>query len=191
VELQKAIADRLQQPVAVVISQVFAARLDPLVPPTPTSTPTATYTFTPGPSPTATLTPTTTPTQTHTPTVTSSATPTPTDTPTSTPTPTPAVAKVVNTALPGLRLRQYPSGPEIAIIRAGQQLTVLYGVRVVEGLVWVEVQDVEGRIGWIPQVYLSLLTATPTETIEPTSTLSTTQAVDMTPFPTTSLTITP
>jgi uncharacterized hydrophobic protein (TIGR00271 family) len=191
VELQKAIADRLQQPVAVVISQVFAARLDPLIPPTPTSTPTATFTFTPGPSPTVTSTPTTTPTQTHTPTVTSSATPTPTDTPTSTPTPTPAVAKVVNTALPGLRLRQYPSGPEIAIIRAGQQLTVLYGVRVVEGLVWVEVQDVEGRIGWIPQVYLSLLTATPTETIEPTSTLSTTQAVDMTPFPTASLTITP
>jgi uncharacterized hydrophobic protein (TIGR00271 family) len=183
VAMQKAIANRLQQPVAVAISQVFAARLDPLVPPSPTFTPTTTFTFTPGPSPTFTSTPTNTPTLTPTPTETSTATPTPTETPTSTPTPTPALAKAVNTALPGLRLRQYPSGPEIAVIHSGQLLTVLYGVRVVDGLVWVEVQDADGRIGWIPQVYLSLLTPTPTETPKPTSTFSTENTVELTPFP--------
>jgi uncharacterized hydrophobic protein (TIGR00271 family) len=60
VELQQNIALRLQRPVSIVVNQVVAARLDPLIPPTLTVTPTA-ATFTP------TTTPTPTTTVTHTP----------------------------------------------------------------------------------------------------------------------------
>jgi hypothetical protein len=41
-------------------------------------------------------------------------------------------------------------------------------MEIVDGLVWIEVQDAEGRIGWIPQIYV--LTQTPTATA--TATLS-------------------
>lgn len=164
VELQKSIADRLQQPVSITINQLLAARLDPLIPPTPTPTATATLTLTPGPSPTSTLTPTPTFTNTPTPTETMTPTATPTNTSTPTATPTHALAKAVNTALPGLRLRQYPGGPEIGMVRSGQQLTILYGTRVYDGLVWIEVQDIDGRIGWIPQVFLKMITLTPSAT---------------------------
>ena len=165
VALQKAIADRLQRPVAVVVNQVFAARLDPLIPPTPTRTPTNTLTPTPGPSPTPTATPTVKPTSTMTPTATASPTATRTSTATPTNTPTPAEARVVNGLLPGLRLRQWPEGPIIATLREGQPLTMLYGVQTVNGLVWVEVRDSEGRVGWIPLLYL--LTVTPTASSTP------------------------
>jgi uncharacterized hydrophobic protein (TIGR00271 family) len=66
VELQQNIALRLQRPVSIVVNQVVAARLDPLIPPTLTVTPTA-----------ATFTPTTTPTPTTTVTHTPSPTPVP------------------------------------------------------------------------------------------------------------------
>ncbi len=164
VALQEVIANRLQQPVAVVISQVFAARLDPLIPPTSTPTPTFTLTFTSGPSPTRTSTSTPTATATSTPTETFTPTPSPTATSTPTSTPTPAIAKAFQTAIPGMRLRQYPGGPEIGFLRSGQMLVVLYGKKIVGGLVWIEVQDEEGRIGWIPEVYLHLITLTPTIT---------------------------
>ncbi len=181
VALREALANRLQLPVAVVINQVFAAALDPLIPPTLTPTPTLTKTSTPGPSPTATLTRTTRPSIT--PTLTSTSTATPTLTPTSTTTPYSAQAK--NTQLPGLSLRQWAGGPEIARIRSLQLLTVLYRYEIVDGIVWVEVRDEEGRIGWIAQVYLVTLTPTATET----STASPNPSV--TPAPTTSPTLTP
>ncbi|HEY58586.1 MAG TPA: DUF389 domain-containing protein, partial [Anaerolineae bacterium] len=60
--LQQRITTRLQRRVAIVVNQVLAAQLDPLVPPTLTPTPTATFTATPGPSSTPTLTATFTPT---------------------------------------------------------------------------------------------------------------------------------
>ncbi len=63
--------------------------------------------------------------------------------------------------MPNMRMRQWPEGPEIAAVRHNQFLTVLYGIQVVNGLVWVEVQDAEGRIGWIPQIYLLQVTLTP------------------------------
>ncbi|NJC96587.1 MAG: DUF389 domain-containing protein, partial [Anaerolineae bacterium] len=53
IKMQEAIALRLQKPVALVVNQIFAARLDPLIPPTLTITPTFTTTPTP-----VTLTPT-------------------------------------------------------------------------------------------------------------------------------------
>jgi len=177
VALQKAIADRLQRPVAVIINQVHAAQLDPLVPPTATPTPSPTLTSTPGPSPTLTYTPTKKPTST--PASTETATPTKTVTFTATPTSThtPAHAKVVDTAVPGLRLCQWPAGPEISVLRRGDPLIVLYGRRVLDGLVWLEVEDKEGRLGWIPEFYLFVVTLTPTNT--PTKTMTGTPAATM------------
>jgi len=175
VALQEEIANRLQQPVAIAISQVFVARLDPLIPPTPTPTPTATLTFTSGPSPTRTSTSTPTATHTPTPTETFTPTPSPTDTATPTSTPTPAIAKAFKTAIPGMRLLQFPGGPEIGFLQSGQILIVLYGEQIVDGLVWIEVQDAEGRIGWIPKVYLQLITLTPTITANWTPTLEQTE----------------
>jgi hypothetical protein len=184
VALQKAIADRLQRPVAVIINQVHAAQLDPLVPPTATPTPSPTLTSTPGPSPTLTYTPTKRPTSTPAPTETVTPTNTPTFTATPTSTHTPALAKAVNTALPGLRLRQWPAGPEIAVLRQGEPLIVLYGRRVLDGLVWLEVEDKEGRVGWIPEIYLFVVTLTPTNTPNPTATGTPAATMTGTPSPT-------
>jgi len=156
VALQKAIVDGINRPVSLKVDQVIAEQLDPLIPPTPTMTPLPTFTQTPGPSPTATASPTVTPTAT--PTMTS----TPTMTPTPTLTPTPAMAEVVRTAMPALQLYQSPGGPVIGPLLPGQSLTVLYGRREYDGLVWVEVLDSDGRIGWIPEVYLKQVTLTPT-----------------------------
>ncbi len=157
VALQEGIVGGLHQSVSLKVNQVIAERLDPLVPPTPTFTPTITLTFTPGPSPTSTPSPTLTPTSTFTPTATA------TFTPTSTSTPTPALAQALNVALPRLQLYQTPGGPAIGQIRPGQGLTLLYGRQAVGGLVWVEVRDAEGRIGWIPEIYLKVITATPAQ----------------------------
>ncbi len=163
VELQDAIANRLQHTVELKINQVTVAKLDPLVPPTytptmlvpPTFTPTATHTLTP------------TATATYTPTATS------TPTPTATFTPTPALA-IVDLDGRGYNIYMFPEGPVIGYVPRGGQIRVLYGYEIVNGWVWIEVEDGEGRIGWIPQ-YVTLLitetpTPTPTETIAPTPT---------------------
>jgi uncharacterized hydrophobic protein (TIGR00271 family) len=181
VELQKSIADRLQRPVSVLINQIIAAQLDPLIPPTYTPTPTITLTPTPGPSPTPTYTPT--PRPTLTPTLTNTATPTftPTNTSTATFTPTPALAQVYNTELPGLYMRQWPAGPVIARLRYRESLTLLYGYEIVDGIVWIEVMDKEGRVGWVPEVYLVTVTLTATSTPTSTSTLSPSSTATITP----------
>jgi uncharacterized hydrophobic protein (TIGR00271 family) len=146
--LQKAIVDGLQRPVSLRVNQVFTEQLSPLIPPTPTQTPTLTPTNTPGPSPTMTpspLPPTVTPTLTHTPTA------------------TPGLSQVINTGLPRLQIYQAPNGPVIGQIRAGQTLTLLYGRSESGGLIWVEIMDSEGRVGWIPEIYLTTVTATPAD----------------------------
>lgn len=144
--LQKAIVDGLQRPVSLKVNQIIAERLDPLIPPTPTWTPTMTPTYTPGPSPTVTASPLPpTATLTFTPTATS----------------TPGLAQVLSVGLPRLQLYQSPNGPVIGQIRSGQVLTLLYGKQDSAGLIWVEVMDSEGRIGWIPEIYLNSITATP------------------------------
>ena len=61
-------------------------------------------------------------------------------------------------------LRQFPEGPVIGFLREGDPLIVLYGSRLVNGIQWVEVQDAEGRVGWLPEVYLAIVTLTPTAT---------------------------
>ncbi len=149
IALQQGIVAGLNQPISLKVNQIFAERLDPLIPPTPTRT------ATPGPSPTITPSPTFTPTGTATPTQTPTASPTPTQTP------TPAQARVIQTLLPRLQLYQSPGGPVIAALRSAQSLTVLYGRAEFGGLLWVEVMDSEGRIGWVPELYLQWVTATP------------------------------
>jgi uncharacterized hydrophobic protein (TIGR00271 family) len=152
-ELQKNIAVQLQRPVSVVVNQIVAARLDPHVPPTLTITPTAaTYT------PTVTNTPTAT--ATHTP----SSTPIP-----PTPTATPQMAQIPRNAVRTLDLVQQPGGPAIGRISPGDFITVLYGIRVHNGLVWWEVMDEDGRIGWLPQVEMMVVTYTPSPTATPDS----------------------
>ncbi len=158
VALQEAIVKEINHPVSLKVDQVFAERLDPLVPPTSTPTPTNTSTFTPGPSPTATDTPIATPTGTPT------ALPTATPTIAPTVTPLPAQAKVVVDFLPQLKIYQSPGGPQIGALYPGQILTVSHQTTIVEGIVWAQVTDADGRIGWVPQIYLQFLTLTPTPT---------------------------
>lgn len=158
IELQKAIVRDLNQPVSLKVNQIFVEQLDPLIPPTPTITPsptltpTPTYTHTPGPTPT------------HTPTSTATATATPTNTN------TPANAEVWLRVIPGLELYQRPGGPVIGILEEGQVVTVLYRRLEYDNMMWVEVMDPEGRIGWILEIYLVRTTSTPTPSITPTPT---------------------
>ena len=149
VALQEAIVAGINRSVSLRIEQVIAEELDPLFPPTPTNTPTLTSTPLPGPS--ATYTPSPTATQTA----------SPTGTATSSPTPTPAQAQVVSSGLPPLKLYQSPGGPVIGQMRYGQWMTVLYGRQEFDGIIWVEVMDDEGRIGWLPEIYLLEPTPTP------------------------------
>jgi uncharacterized hydrophobic protein (TIGR00271 family) len=164
VNIHDAIAGRLQEPIELVINSVLVSQLDPKIPPTFTPTPTI------GPSPTATRTATPTRTATATATQTPTNTQTPTATNTSTNTPTPSVALVAQTLGRGLRLRQYPEGPIIGTMREGEPLVVLYGIQTVNGLVWIEVIDKDGRIGWVPQMFTVIVTVTPTPTSTPTRT---------------------
>lgn len=143
VKLQENIVAGLDRPISLKIEQVIAQELDPLIPPTPTRTATPTHTPTPGPSPTAT--------------------PMPTNTliPTATATPTPALAQLWINRLPPMEMVQVPGGPVIGTLKAGQSILVLYGKQMFNGIVWIEVMDEDGRIGWIPEIYI--LTPTPTE----------------------------
>ncbi len=145
------------------LDQNQVQRLNPQVPPTATSTPTLTHTPTIGPSPTPTASSTSTPTATLTPSDTPTATATATPLPTATATPTPHPGLVANAFFPGLQLRQSPGGPVIASLRPGEPVTVLYGRQISGGVVWIEVLDQAGRVGWLPQAYIVTSTATPTQ----------------------------
>ncbi len=148
VQLQESIVNGLQMPVSLKVDQIIAKKLDPLIPPTPTWTPTPTRT----PTPTSTNTPGPSPTSTSTNTATATATVTPTA--------TPALAVVGKPTQPALQLYQSPGGPVIGNIKTGQWLTVLFGEEEANGIIWIEVQDEEGRIGWLPKAYLQVVTPT-------------------------------
>ena len=165
VSLQEALVSRLDEPVALVVNHIQSETLDPLIPPTETPTPTETRTPTAGPSPTRTPTLTSTatftPTMTHTPTPTATATVIP-------PTPTPATVFVVRTGLPPFNnLYQEPGGPVIGQLNLNEPLLAYNDQRIFEGLVWIFVEDMEGRKGWIPQVFLLYPTASPTPSQTP------------------------
>jgi uncharacterized hydrophobic protein (TIGR00271 family) len=168
VELQDAIAARLQRTVELKINQVTVAQLDPLIPPTHTPTPTL------GPSPTVTDTPVPlTPSPT--------ATMLPTDTPTPSLTPTPGLALLYKVYGEGVSLRAYPEGPTIGWLRQMDQVRVLYGYEIVNGWVWIEVQDADGRIGWLPQYITRLITETPTRAPKVILTSPSTPTPEITP----------
>ena len=191
VSLQAAIVKKIDLPVSLKVNQVFAERLDPLIPPTLTASPTITFTSTLGPSPTtthtptATNTPTATSTLTATPTLTATITATPLPTFTPTATSTPALAEVITAILPPMLIYQTPGGPVIGTLRSGQVLKILYEIETVNGIVWVEVMDEEGRIGWVPEIYLHILTPTytptPTSSATPTSTFTPSMTPSETP----------
>lgn len=164
VMLQQAIVKDLNRPVSLKVNQIFAERLDPLLPPTPTPTPTPTLTATPGPSPTLTRTPTATPTAT----ATATATATFTTTPTPTATAQPFEVNLASASLPMLRLYQQPGGPVIGYLSYNRPIWRLYETQIYGGLVWVQVRDFEGRVGWIPEIYLRMPTATSTQHIATT-----------------------
>jgi uncharacterized hydrophobic protein (TIGR00271 family) len=184
VSLQKAIVEGIHQPVSLKVSQVIAENLDPLIPPTRTFTPTPTQTSTPGPSPTATNT--STPTMTASPTFTVTFTRTSTSLPTATATSTnnPSEGVVVRFVLPGLKIYQRPGGPVIGSLIPGQKITILYGKEIYGGLIWVEIQDSDGRIGWAPAVFIQQLLPTSTPTSPATSTLvPSTSTLSLSPTP--------
>lgn len=162
VSLQESLASQLKRPVALVVNHVRSETLDPLIPPTLTFTPTVTSTPTPGPSPTRTITPT--PTITASPTLTN--TPVPTETATEIPfTPTPLTALVMRTNIPSFYyLYQEPGGPVIAQLSQNSILFDQQNRVEFEGLIWAQVKDEEGRMGWFPVFYLQYLTPTPTPT---------------------------
>ncbi|MCE1254867.1 MAG: DUF389 domain-containing protein [Anaerolineae bacterium] len=155
VALQKAIVEGIHQPVSLKVSQIFAESLDPLNPPTHTPTSTA------GPSPTATFT--FTPTKTATPT----STPTATSTITPLPSLTPALGKIIRVSLPELRIFQDPGGPIIGNLSPSQKITVNQKRQIFNGLVWVQITDSDGRVGWIPDIYVQILDPEPTLTPNP------------------------
>jgi hypothetical protein len=62
-------------------------------------------------------------------------------------------------------LYQNPGGPIIGQLRDEQMLYDLHESMVFQGLVWTKVMDEDGRVGWLPQIYL--LPTTPTSTTEP------------------------
>jgi uncharacterized hydrophobic protein (TIGR00271 family) len=202
-DLKNRVGDRIQRDLTgitlegfeFVINQILYIPLDPGVPPTATNTPTQTNTptvtptNTPGPSPTPTSTATSTATPTFIPTSTSTSTPTQTPTATPTFTPTPSDGVVVDGTFPGLQLRQFPNGPIIGHVKVGEPLTILYGRETVDGLVWIEVQDGEGRVGWILEVYLVVLPPPPTLT--PSSTATLPSLVTSAPTSTSSTALTP
>jgi uncharacterized hydrophobic protein (TIGR00271 family) len=167
VNLQEALVAQLNKPVALNLDHIRSETLDPLIPPTLTPTVTLTYTQTPGPSPTPTSSPTSTPTQT--PTSTSTPTDLPTPTETIIPlTPTPRSAMVVNYGVPPYYyLYQEPGGPVIASLRLNSTILDLNETQVFEGIIYVFVQDDEGRIGWLPQMYIQYPTSVPVATETP------------------------
>ena len=162
--LQESIALQLQETVAIVVNQIVVAQLDPLIPPTLTPTPTP-----------ATLTPTASMTSTTTPTRQPTSTPTPRPTSTSTPTPSTArIQNLFNNHNQCLEMHQDAGfdHPIIGRVGNGSFVTVDYGQRIVEGLVWVEVKDQDGRLGWLPQVCMQTITLTPTKTPTISATLA-------------------
>ena len=160
--LQEQIAVRLQDTVSIIVNQIIADVLDPLIPPTFTPTPTLA---------TSSPTVTSTPTSTATPQPTSTSTPTLTFTPTPTPE-TARIQNIFNNYDQCLEIHQSAgfNRPVIGRVSNRSFVTVLYGERTVDGLIWIEVKDADKRIGWMPQICTNIVTLTPTKTPRVTET---------------------
>jgi uncharacterized hydrophobic protein (TIGR00271 family) len=152
VDLQKAIAARLQRAISLELIIIPTTELNPLIPPTftPTATPGPSVTPTPPPTATSTAVPT------HTPTLTATNTSTPTFTPTATQTftPTPVVAYIANTGGLGVYIRESPAGLIIGSLPEGSQVQILYQRQIVGRIEWIEIRDLFGRISWLQAEFL-------------------------------------
>ena len=148
VDLQSAIAAKLDRTVALQLNVVPITKLDPLVPPTHTSTPT------PGPS----ATPTITPTFTTSPTQTASATPTLKETLTQTPTitNTPIFANISGPGGYGVYVRDSANGSISFTLPNDAPVYVLDNREVIDGITWAEITDVLGRMGWVSTQYIKI-----------------------------------
>lgn len=147
-----------EREVALTLTVIRVARLDPQVPPTATSTATPTLTPTPGPTATSTATATATPTErpavTPTPVATETATATPTEPPTATststavPSPTPRLGTV--DSVYGVNLREAPgtTSQVATLIPDGKQVVLLEGEEMVNGERWQQV-SYEEAVGWV------------------------------------------
>jgi uncharacterized hydrophobic protein (TIGR00271 family) len=146
--LQKALASKLQRPVAFQLIVIPATNLNALVPPTNTPT------FTPGPS----STPTFTQTLTSTPTTTMTITPSPTETLTSTPTATATLmtAIVAYTNGLGVIFRDAPNGKIIGGLPEGSPVKILAQQTIDNDVKWVQVIDTLGRRGWVQARFLAI-----------------------------------
>ncbi len=142
VSLQEEFALQLDQPVALQLLVVPGTKLDPLIPPTRT--------------PTRTSTPTGLPTATPTPTA--SLTPTRTQTPTATLTftPTAVLAYIANTGGKGVFVYDSPKGMIIDSLAEGWPIRILYRREIVNGYEWLEIQQLDGKVGWVPAFYVSI-----------------------------------
>jgi len=146
VDLQKAIATRLQKAIAIQVIVIPTTKLDPLFPPTFTPTFTVTASYTPGSSPTPTSTQTSTPT----PSPTLTPTPTQTLTPTATATPTPITAYIASISGSGTYLREIPEGKTITWLPNGTSVVILDGRETFNARDWIFVRDNRERTGWVP-----------------------------------------
>ncbi len=70
-------------------------------------------------------------------------------------------------------------------------LVGLYGEEIAFGLVWIEVMDSTGRVGWIPQVYILEFTPVPSATSTPTATETATPGLTSTLEGTVTITVSP
>ncbi len=107
------------------------------------------------PPPTPTSEPEITPTATETPTATPS--PTPTDTPTPTVTPTPITGATAQVDASGSNVWVYrsPGGQQLLLVADGDIVILLAGHANQGGVLWQEIQTVNGQVGWIEEIYLA------------------------------------
>jgi hypothetical protein len=83
---------------------------------------------------------------------------------TATATHTPLPVNVVRGDIPAIQIYQSPGGPAIGVLWTNQPLVELHQQQVYNNLVWVQVMDADGRVGWIPAIYLATFTPSPTAT---------------------------
>ncbi len=140
VDLQTALATRLQRTIALQLIVVPTTKLDPLVP--PTAIPTLVFTSSPTSTATATLT------NTPTPTFKATFTPSPAFTP------TPVLAFIANTGGRGVYIRESPAGRIIEALPEGTPIHLLYQRITTNGVEWLGVLDPLGQAGWVQAVYV-------------------------------------
>ncbi len=68
-----------------------------------------------------------------------------------------------------MRIYQYPGGPVIGLLAQNQLLTIMPQEVIYGNLVWVQVVDSDGREGWVPKIFIHILTptASPSATVTP------------------------